>query len=68
MQLLLAILLYLRVIVSPGTYTEEQIRIFIEHNQTRIDAVQNDKAAMDQVKEIYVPQADGIIIIQTDTD
>ena len=68
MQLLLAILLYLRVIFSPGTYTEKQIRTFEEHHKGQIESVKNDKAAMDQVEEIYLPQADHIVIIQSETD
>jgi hypothetical protein len=68
MQLLLAILLYLRIIVAPGTYTEKHIRCLENDNREKIDAVRNDKATMDIIQRDYIPQTDGIVIIQSETD
>jgi hypothetical protein len=68
MQLLLAILLYLRIIVAPGTYTDKHIRCVADTNREKIDAVRNDKPTMDLIQRDYIPQTDGIIIIQSETD
>ena len=68
MQLLLAILLYLRVIVAPGTYTEKHINTQVEQNRQQIEAVQQDKLLMEKIEAEYIPRTDGIIIIQSETD
>jgi hypothetical protein len=68
MQLLLAILLYLKLIVAPASYTERHIKCLENHNREKIDAVRTDKPTMDIIQRDYIPQTDGIIIIQSEDD
>jgi glycerol-3-phosphate responsive antiterminator len=68
MQLILAILLYLKVIVCPATYTQHQIDVYVDQNKDMINAVQKDEASMQVVRDQYYPKTDGIIIIQSEDD
>lgn len=67
MQLLLAILLYLRFIVSPATYEKSYIDLLQQQHQSEIQSVQNDPAQMDIVNSQYMEPASQIIIIDSGT-
>jgi hypothetical protein len=68
MQLILAILLYLRVIVSPGTYTEKHIDLKVEENRARIEAIQSDKPLLEKIQNEYGPSTEFIVIVANETD
>lgn len=68
MQLLLAILLYLQLIFSPGTYEESYIRLLEAQHQPEIQAVQNDPAQMDIVHAEYMEPANQVIVIDNSSD
>jgi hypothetical protein len=63
MQLLLAILLYLRLIFSPGVYQESYIRFLEKEHQAEIQAVQNDPQQMEIVNRDYMGPAEQVIVI-----
>lgn len=68
METLLAILLYLQIIFSPGTYEKTYIdNLEIEH-QTEIQNVQNNPEQMRIVNEVYLPQVEHVIIINLPTE
>jgi hypothetical protein len=63
MDLILAILLYLHVLVSPGTYLQSFINQKQVEYQDQINAVENDPAQMQIVNQQYMPQVSGIVVI-----
>lgn len=63
METIIAILIYLHILVSPGTYYQSYINAEIQANQTKIDEVENDPAQMDIVNKVYLPQVSQIVII-----
>lgn len=63
MDLIIAILLYLHVLVSPGTYFQSYINQKQVEYQDQINAVENDPAQMQIVNEQYMPQVSGIVVI-----
>lgn len=63
METILAILLYLHIIASPGTYNQSYINQVTAQNQAQITAVENDPAQMQIVNTTYLPQVSQIIII-----
>ncbi|MGZ5242588.1 MAG: hypothetical protein ACXWD4_01580 [Bacteroidia bacterium] len=66
MQTLLAILLYMQLIQSPGTYTQDHIdQLEIQHH-AEIQIIMNDPAQMDEVNNVYMPEAPKIVIVPTD--
>jgi hypothetical protein len=65
MQLLLAILLYLRFIVSPATYEKSHIDLLEQHHQPEIQNVQSDPQQMDLVQREYMGPASQIIVIDS---
>jgi hypothetical protein len=63
MELILAILLYLHVIVSPATYTKTYIDQLQVEYQDQINKVEADPVQMQIVNDQYMPQVNGIVII-----
>ena len=63
METVIAILLYLQLIFSPGTYKQSYINRLQYENQARIDEVQRDPAQMEIVDQQYRPQVKGVVII-----
>lgn len=63
METILAILLYLHLIVSPGTYKQSYINQLYSDNQVKIEQVENDPVQMQIVNDQYMPQVPQIIII-----
>lgn len=63
MQTLLAILLYMQLIQSPGTYSQSQIDQLEIQYQVQIQNIQNDPIQMQEVNEVYRPQTVSIIVI-----
>lgn len=63
METIIAILLYLQLIVSPGTYTDTYINQLETTHQVEINAVQADPAQMEVVNSVYLPQVSQVIVI-----
>jgi len=63
MDTLLSVYLYLNVVVSPGTYTLNQINQLAQQNAPQITAVENDPVLMNLVISEFYEEAEGITII-----
>jgi hypothetical protein len=63
METILAILLYLQLIMSPGTYTDTYINQLETAHQVEIDAVQADPEQMEIVNSVYLPKVSQVIVI-----
>lgn len=59
---LLAVLLFLTYIVSPGTYSTATIYSIEQQHQAQVDAVENDPVLYNQVKMDYTDEASRIIL------
>jgi hypothetical protein len=68
MHILLCILLYLRIIVSPGTYTIQYINDLEQSNLPVISTVDQNSDLLNEVEQIYNDDADRIVIIDTTED
>lgn len=66
MNTLMAILLYMQVIQSPGVYTQAQIDQLQLQYQLEIQIIMNDNAQMHEVNSDYLPQVPNIVIIHPD--
>ncbi len=62
MEIVVAILIYIAVIVSPGEYLQQEIDMFIDQHQVEIDHIQQDPAQMDVVHNEFLPQVEFVII------
>lgn len=60
METLLCILLYWALIVSPGTYTYQQIHTIEQQNQQKVQSVRQDSALMNYVVTTYMEDAKRI--------
>ncbi len=68
MHTLIAILLYMQVIQSPGTYHQSQIEQLQVQYHYQIVAIQNDPVQMQQVQQVYLPMAQDVIVISWPQD
>jgi hypothetical protein len=66
--ILLEILLYLRLIVGPGTYQESHIYDLQTSNQTTISAIQTDPVLFAQINQQYAGEASQIIVLDDKED
>lgn len=67
-EVLLCILLYLSVIFSPGTYTEQEIMDFESANQSQIDPVHADPNLENTIVQTYTPQLEFLDIWHHDAE
>jgi hypothetical protein len=65
MHIILSILLYLNVLSSPGTYTTRQVDVFEQVNQTAILQIEQQPVLLNNVVQTFGPEADAIVIIDT---
>jgi hypothetical protein len=63
MNLLLAVLLYLNVITSPGTYNLSYINTEGNTLQTQVQQTEADTAKMTIINTVYLPRVNDIVII-----
>lgn len=63
MEILLAILLYLQLIVSPGTYTQSHINNLEITHQVEINEVKADPVRMEEVNRVFMPQVSQVVVI-----
>jgi hypothetical protein len=63
MEIILAIMLYLQLIFSPGTYYKTQIDTIQNDNWNSISAVMGDQAQMEVVNSSYLPRVSQIVVI-----
>ncbi len=63
MTVLLSILLYLTVIVSPGAYYHAEIDAFEQQYEPEITAIQQDPDLTADILETYGPQTESIIFL-----
>ncbi len=68
MQVLLSILLYLSVIVSPGTYYDIEIDAIAQQNESEISAIQADADLTQQIVQDYQDDVSMILIIDWETE
>lgn len=64
METLWCILLYLVLIISPGTYTYQQIHTIEQQNQLAIQSVQQNPALMNYVVKTYMEDAKRIDVYE----
>ena len=67
MEAILAIMLYLVLIFSPGTYYQSEIDDLYDANATQINAVQNDATLNPTVQSTYGPDVEYLNVVD-DTD
>ncbi len=60
--IILAIMLYLTYIVSPGEYYQEEINTIYEQNEISIQTVQNDEQRMNVVETEFLPLTEYVIV------
>lgn len=68
MEAILAIMLYLSLIFSPGSYYQSEIDDLYDANQVEINEVQNDAQLNPTVQSTYGPQVEFIDIAQEPED
>jgi len=66
MQTLLAILLYMHLIQSPGTYTQQYIDQLELQHQAEIQIIMNDPVQMNEVNTLYLIETPKVVIITPD--
>lgn len=66
MQTLLAILLYMQVIQSPGTYTQVHIDQLEMQHHAEIQIIMNDPVQMNEVNTFYLQEVPKIVIVRPD--
>lgn len=62
-QIIIAIMLYLQIIVSPATYNLSDLKALEQQHHAEIEAVRNDPGQMNVVEDVYVPRTEEVIII-----
>ena len=62
METLLGILLFLAVIVSPNTYTQQEIEELAQIHQAEIVEITNDPHLVERILTTYDEEIDNIII------
>ncbi len=68
MEAILAIMLYLSLIFSPGSYYQSEIDDLYMDNQVEINEVQNDAQLNPMVQSTYGPQVEYIVISEEPED
>jgi hypothetical protein len=68
MHIILCLLLYLQLIVSPGTYTSQQINDLETANDPIIMSIEQDPDLLSGIEQFYNAEADQIVIIDTTED
>ncbi len=68
MEAILAIMLYLSLIFSPGSYYQSEIDDLYMDNQVEINEVQNDAQLNPTVQSTYGPQVEYVNILQDPSD
>ena len=68
MEAILAIMLYLSLIFSPGSYYQSEIDDLYMDNQVEINEVQNDAQLNPMVQSTYGPQVEYILVADDPED
>jgi len=63
MDTIIAILLYMQLLQSPGTYQQSQIDQLQAQYQHEINVIQNDPVQMQEVNQVYLPKVQDVIVI-----
>ncbi len=68
MEILLSLLLYLSVIVSPASYYDYEIEAFETAHQQEIDAIEQDPVLVQQIVDQFREDVVNILIIDFETE
>ena len=66
MDLIVAILIYLGILISPGQYGQSEIDRLSEENKDRIYEIRENESVMDQIIQDLKNNVEGVIVIDAD--
>jgi 2-C-methyl-D-erythritol 4-phosphate cytidylyltransferase len=68
MNTTLAVLLYMHLIISPGTYFQSDIDAMATANQQQITIIENDPDQMQIVQNDDMPMVEKIVIVNDESE